>query len=81
MGSVDYRSMQRIAKAIRELDEIPSDDNYLKSDGNVQRLDEARRNLINILFNCGYELQYKTYRVIKSTHKRQLIKSIVKWQK
>ncbi len=73
MGSIDYRSMQRIAKAIKEIDEVPARDTYLKTDGNVWRINEARRNLINILFLCGYELQEKTYRVIKSQHKRQLI--------
>ncbi len=73
MGSIDYRSMQRIAKAIKEIDEVPKQETHLKTDGNVWRINEARKNLINILFLCGYELQEKTYRVIKSKHKRQLI--------
>lgn len=81
MNKVNYPSLQRIAKAIKTLDEVPKTENTLNSDTNVWRVEEARRHLMNTLFNCGYELQYKTYRVIKSTNKRALIKPSREWQK
>jgi len=81
MKNVDYTAMRHIAKAIKSIDEITKNETVVKSDTNVWRVEEARRHLINTIFNCGYELQHKTYRVIKSTSKRQLIKSSNKWRK
>ena len=67
--------MRKIAKQIKEIDSIIGfgEVKSLGSKENADRLNEARRNLINILFSNGYELEYKTFKVIKSTNKRDLI--------
>ncbi len=66
-------ALKQVAKAIKALDEFPSNSAQLGSEANVERSDIARKSLINILFSNGYELQIGTYKVIKSTIKRDLI--------
>jgi hypothetical protein len=66
-------AMKSIGKAIKMLDEINPSARNLGTIKNVFRYTITRRNLINILFSNGYELQEFTYRVIKSKSKRELI--------
>ena len=66
-------ALKQVGKAIKALDEFPSNSTQLGSEANVKRSDTARKSLVNILFSNGYELQIATYKVIKSTTKRDLI--------
>lgn len=72
--SADDWAMKCISKAIKELDEFRVSENYVNSKRNVKRIDKARKELINTLFSCGYELQAHTYKAIKSRAFRPLLK-------
>jgi hypothetical protein len=69
----DIKVMRKIAKIIRELDTYHSWVGNLGSDENVKRENVARKNLVNILFSNGYELQQGTMRLIKSKSPRKLL--------
>lgn len=72
-GFADVFAMRKIGRAIKALDDFRVSVNYVGGKTNAKRIDAARRNLINVLFSNGYELQYGSYRVIKSKQKRDLI--------
>lgn len=67
--------LRNIAKAIKNLDEVSfiKNENTVDSKENVNRIDDARRNLINVIFDNGYELSEYSYKVVKSKYKRNLI--------
>jgi hypothetical protein len=65
--------LKQIVRSIKELDKFRHSKVYLGSDENVTRIDEARKNLINILFDNGYEIDYKTKKLIVSKVKRNLL--------
>jgi len=74
MPNANKSAMREIGKAIRAIDSF----SFMKLDAvetieNLERLHIARKNLINTLFSCGYELEEFTSRVRKSKHKRALI--------
>lgn len=69
----NIHALKAIAKAIRSLDEGGKVNPTLPTSFNDTRRDSARKNLINILFSSGYELEHDTYKLIKSTHKRPLL--------
>ena len=73
MKKTDLFVMQQIGKAIKALDEFHVHEIYVGTKTNVKRINTARKNLINVLFSNGYELQRLTHKVIKSEHKRPLI--------
>ena len=65
---------RQVSAAIKALDTLGP----LNAPGNIsvmdnERISIARRNLVNVLFHTGYELQEYTYRVIKSKRPRQLV--------
>lgn len=62
-------SLQCIAKSIKAIDSIGINNVLLEDKEKIQA---ARSRLINVLFRNGYELQYNTYRLIKSKVKRDL---------
>jgi hypothetical protein len=66
--------LKGIAKAIKALD-CNSWGN--KSEQDNKALQIARAKMINTLFRNGYELQYETYRLIKSKEKRELLPETV----
>jgi len=67
---------RQVAASIKALDMLgPWKDRSNLSDENIERMDIARRNLINILFSTGYELQEYTMKPIKSKHPRPLLES------
>ena len=66
-------ALREVGKAIKSLDQFPVNLTQLGTQVNANRCETARRNLINILFSNGYELQRGTYKVIKSTQKRNLL--------
>jgi hypothetical protein len=70
---VDYFSMKQVGKAIKELDEFRVHENYVGTKTNVNRLNNARKHLINVLFSSGYELELDTYKLIRSKRKRKLL--------
>ena len=74
MPNASQSAMREIGKAIRAIDSF----SFMKLDAvetieNLERLHIARKNLINTLFSCGYELEEFTSRVTRSKHKRALI--------
>ncbi len=74
MPNASQSAMREIGKAIRAIDSF----SFLKQDAvesteNLEWLQIARKNLINTLFSCGYELEQFTSRVKKSKYKRALI--------
>lgn len=59
-----------LANAIEKIDETSwSVNNPIDK----KRIEEARKNLINVICDNGYELAEHTYRVVKSKNKRELI--------
>ena len=74
MTNIELFSLKQIGKAIKALDEFRSTEQYLGSKINVKRVDKSRVNLLNVLLSNGYELVPRTYNIIKSQSKRQLIK-------
>ena len=71
----DVYSVRQIALAIKAIDNFRNAKEYVISNVNVKRIDKARKELINTLFACGYELEARTYKAIKSTNYfRALIK-------
>ena len=73
MKDIDLFAMKQVGKAIKELDEFRVSESYVGTKTNVKRIDNARKNLINVLFSNGYELQRDTYKVVESKSKRKLI--------
>lgn len=73
MENFELFALKCIGRAIKQLDEFRISENNLGSKINVERVDSARANLINVLFSNGYELQRDTYKVVKSKVKRTLI--------
>ena len=74
MPNTSQSAMREIGKAIRAIDSF----SFMKLDAvetieNIERLHIARKNMINTLFSCGYELEEFTSRVRKSKYKRALI--------
>jgi hypothetical protein len=65
--------LRNVGRAIKWLDEWPSRPTNYGSIANCTRIDEARKNLINVLFSMGYELKSGTYTVVKSKEKRKLV--------
>jgi hypothetical protein len=72
MDKIEKRVLKAIAKSIKELDKANYNESTVLTGENVRRQMFARNKLINIIFDCGYELEHVTYRLIKSTHKRPL---------
>jgi len=70
---IDMFAMKQIATAIKALDSFRVHEIYVGTQDNVKRINEARINLINVLFSSGYELQCGTYKLVKSKEKRKLI--------
>ena len=62
-------SLQCIAKAIKAIDSIGINNVMIEDKEKIQA---ARSRLINVIFKNGYELQYSTYRLIKSKEQREL---------
>ena len=74
MPTINQTAMRSIGEAVKKLDSFSHlNDDQLGPQENVQRIDNARKNLVNVLFSCGYELQEFTSSVIKSKHQRPLI--------
>ncbi|HZK96539.1 MAG TPA: hypothetical protein VFC67_20225 [Prolixibacteraceae bacterium] len=74
MPNANKSAMREIGKAIRAIDNF----SFMQLDAvetieNLERLHIARKNMINTLFSCGYELEEFTSRVRKSKYQRQLI--------
>jgi len=74
MPNASQSAMREIGKAIKAIDSF----SFMNFDAvgtieNVERINIARKNLINTLFSCGYELEEFTSRVRKLKHKRALI--------
>lgn len=69
MANVDLFAMKKIGKAIKFLDGFLLSKNSVGTQENVKRIDEARNNLINVLFSSGYEFQRVTYKIIKNKNK------------
>jgi len=74
MPNANKSAMREIGKAIRAIDSF----SFMKLDAvetieNLERLHIARKNMINTLFSCDYELEEFTSRVRKSKYKRALI--------
>ncbi len=59
-----------IARAIKAIDQIVWFQEWGTED--YKRINNARKELIDIVFDAGYELQSGTYRVIVSKTKRDL---------
>lgn len=74
MPNANQSAKREIGKAITAIDSF----SFMKLDAvetieNIERLHIARKNMINTLFSCGYELEEFTSRVRKSRYKRALI--------
>ena len=74
MPNASQSAMREIGRAIKAIDSF----SFMNFDAvgtieNVERINIARKNLINMLFSCGYELEEFTSRVRKSKYKRALI--------
>jgi hypothetical protein len=65
--------LKDIAKAIVLIDRNRAIASNYGSKVNADRANEARRNLINILFSNGYELEAGTFKVIESPRQRPLL--------
>ncbi len=72
MDKVETNTLRAIAKSIKELDKANYNESSVLTEKNVRRQMFARNKLINIIFDCGYELEHVTYRLVKSLHKRPL---------
>jgi hypothetical protein len=73
MGSVNTSSLQHLAKIIKVFNEFRPTEDTVGSEANVKRIDTAYKNVINVIFSCGYEIDYHSRRLIKSKNKRKLL--------
>lgn len=73
MKNIHLHTLRQIGKAIHAIDANVINTRTVHSKTNIRRTRLARKHLINILFSCGYELEWKSYKVIKSTQTRELI--------
>lgn len=70
---IDTRALRNIAKAIKLLDTYSKVETTYGTTENVQRVEKSRKDLINVIFSCGYDFDRETYRLFKLKKKRDLI--------
>jgi hypothetical protein len=73
MANTELSVLKDVAKAIKSLDQHRTTVSNYGTKTNANRADKARKNLVNIIFSNGYELEGGTYKVVKAKRKRPLV--------
>jgi len=73
MAETKLQVLRDVAKAIKSIDQHSTNVLNYGTKTNANRVGKARRNLVNIIFSNGYELERGSYKVVKSKRKRPLI--------